>query len=542
MKESDSLRPALIAAALFLTSLCYIYGFLHHVEGSVYTGIRSLNASDYNVNLSWIEQFRNGHFLLRNLYTQEPQHGFLIRPVYYLLSIPFAKIPLSNTAVLHILRIACGVVLLTALFPLLGQFTEDRRAANLSFVILCFTSGAGIFFRQWVPQSTDLTIPESVLFLALGEAPHFLYSLLFLWLGTTSLYLAAGKRREVVWVYFFCLTILWWEHPFDAVTLSAVAIGTLWLSDSRKQRTLILAGTIVLSVAPYLYYNSLNRLPAFAGWSAQNRMLSPTPAALLSGFFPLLVMAIPGGFFLKHKQDSNRLLFFLVVWIVAQFALTYFPFPFQRRLIGGVQFPLALLAAYGLIRFNKRLLTAAWLLVFASGNLLVTWQQIREINGSQMPFYLPVEYKHAFDWLASRKEKDAVLSGFVTGNFIPGYTGCSVYLGHSALTPDIAERRDQMRQFYSSPDPGFLRQNGIRYVFWGREERSLTNRDLSKMFKTVFEENGVAILTSYKREDPVLTTLRCGSFPDGSCGLHSAYRQSTVSASPQTANQTHRDP
>ncbi len=485
-------RILTVLIALFLASFCYFYGAVRTREGSHYTGIRAINASDYNVNLSWIQQFREGHFLLKNLYSSEPHQGALVRPVYWLVTMPFTRIFSNNTIVLHVSRIACGAILLFALIPFFRTFGRDEKSSNLAAILLIFTSGAGILLHQWLPDSADLGLPEAILFLALGEPPHFLYSLFLLWLGAAALYKLPETKLRGLGVYLIALILLWWEHPFDAVTLSAIAVASLWHQAGLRWRLIVLLMTLLAGLPSFLYYRELQTIPAFSGWAAQNVMLSPSPVSFLSAFFPLLLMAAPGSISLWKNTESRRFFYFLTAWILVQSALIYGPFPYQRRLIAGLQFPLALLAARGLLLLKGRLALII-VVIFASTNVFVARQQVLPIRQGGMPYYLPDDYVKAFQWLASQEEKGVVLSGFVTGNFIPAYTGHAVYTGHSALTPDMRTKRKKAADFYVNPDHEFIRANRIDYVFAGVEERHLTEGSSKISYPVVYRNKSIVV-------------------------------------------------
>lgn len=486
-------RALAIGVVLFLSSMCYLYGVLHEVPESTYTGIRSINASDYNQHLTWIGQAREGHLLQKNLFTSESQSGLLIRPVYFLLSVPFAWTSLSNTVVLHILRVLCGIILLLTLFSLFRAYGLDQRKVWLAFLLITLTSGLGFLFRSWMHDPADLGVPEAILFLSLGEAPHFLFSLLFLWVGVTAFYRRTEDSTRTLWPYFAALALLWFEHPFDAVILICVCTVNLWQVDSRA-RLSFLIGTVVLSVPAYLYYQFLKSQPAFAGWgSSQNLMLSPPILSLLVAFIPLLVMGIPGGLRMYRNENQRRLFYFMLLWAGAQLILSYVPFPFQRRLIAGVQFPLVILAVYGLDRIKSRVIVAGIILVCSSGSAVVMQEQIRDISGGGMPYYLPHTYRSAFQWLSGRERKGAVLSGFVTGNFIPAYTGFQSYCGHSSLTPEVDEKRRLVQDFYMKPNSAGLKDRNIQYVFWGAEEKHLSGANPPPFMQPVYSSGGIFI-------------------------------------------------
>ncbi|PWT93606.1 MAG: hypothetical protein C5B54_01590 [Acidobacteria bacterium] len=454
----------LLILAIILSSACYVFGLWQRVPQTSYTGIRPMNATDYNVNLSWIEQSRSGKILLRNPFDSLESKGFLIRPLYFVLSYPFAITSWSNTGVLHIIRLFCGVILLLALIRQIKVFEENSRTVFVTFLLLLFTSGAGVGVRRWLPGSIDLNIPEGNLFLTLGETPHFLYSLFLLWSAIAGFYAAANGKRTL-WIPIIALALLWWEHPFDVVILGVVTGINIWqLKQSQRIRYAI--GVILVSVPAVLYYHHIRNLPSFRGWEAQNIMLSPSFLSFLSGFAPLILCSIPT--IVQIRQDSRRLIF-LWSWIVAQFLLVHAPVDFQRRLIFGVEFPLALLAAMAIQKWKWPLI-AGFILIASMTNVYVMSNQIREISTRRMPYYLPDSYQKAFHALEQKPDEGAVVSGYITGNFIPGYTGHPVYLGHSLLTPQIASRKKEASEFFANPTREFLLNNKIRYVFCGLEE------------------------------------------------------------------------
>ena len=483
------LRAFLITIAIFCSSLWYLYGWFHQTEDRIYTGIRSIHASDYSTHLSWIDQSRQGHFFLQNKFTAELQGGDFVRPVYFLLSQPFRFTSLSNSVVFHILRIFCGVLLLVLLFPMIRQYESDSNLVIRAFLLLVFTSGVGFLVRRWIP-SADVDIPETILFVSLGESPHFLYSLLFLWAGIAAFY--AGVPA----LYFVCLLLLWWEHPFEAVILIGVCLANLWVLKSRKTQMIVLVITAGISFAPFLYYQHLKTTPAFSGCgSAQNLMGSPPVYSYVSAFLPLLVLAVVGVQVLRQRPGQKTLLYFLSVWILVQFVMAHLPFPFQGHLIAGLQFPLAILGAFGLERIRRPAIVFLLIVLFSFSNLWLTKNLIDELRPRQMPYYMSSAYAQAFRWLANREEKDGVvLSGFVTGNLIPGFSGFASYLGHSSLTPEIARRRSDVVDFFQKPGTEFLIKNRIRYIFWGLEERNLSKIDLDEQFESVFQNEEVTIL------------------------------------------------
>ena len=456
--------------------------------------MKGLNATDFNANLAWIEQGRHGRFLFRNLYSHEFQQGFMIRPVYFLISLPFGLTSLPNGAVYHVQRLFCGLALLWSLFALLSRYISERKTIWIAFALLAFSSGLGFLLRTQIDHPIDLVVPEAMLFLALGEAPHFVYCLLLLWAGATGFFVSWRDGWRLPSLALLCLFILWWEHPYDALTLSAIGgIAALFLPAWKDRARAILA-VAAAAVLPAIYYRYLYTLPAFAGWAAQNVLATPSVWSLLSAYAPLVLLAIPGAVSLSRTSGKKTLLF-LCLWIGVQILLAYLPFTFQRRTLAGLQFPLAILAASGLAALRRPLLIAGCILLTAAGSVWSTRQQIQELRSVQMPFYLPQDYVDVFLWMRTR-EPGVVLSGYVTGNFIPAWTGFPVYLGHSIQTMDIAGKRKSMAGFFAQSSADFLEREQIKYIFFGREERSFAPPGFENRFRPLYSRNGITILSS----------------------------------------------
>ena len=488
------IRGLLVFLALLLSSSVCFFGYLQKVPDSRYSGIRSMNASDFNANGAWLRQALDGKFIFRNPYTSEKQTPFLIRPFYSAISLPFRWANLSSSVILHFWRLIFSIILLASLFPLIKVFEKNQNRINIAFLLLAFTSGAGYFFHKIVPGSADLGLPEAFLFLTLGEAPHFQYSILLFWVAVAALFLYGENRQSALWVFLVCLGLLWWDHPFDAITLTALSSLGLWLYTGWRKKIIFFSLAFLVSLPPVLYYVWLTKLPYAQGAAEQNVLPSPEFSPFAIAFLPLILLATAGVIHKIKNREQKRVLIFLVAWILIQFGLAYSPVPFQRRLISGVQFPLAILAAVGLAeKVRKPILIAAIVLILSSTNFYVMKKEIQELQSRTMPFYLPKAYINAFQWLSNQNNDGSVLSAFVTANFVPAHTGLTSYWGHSQLTPRSPEKRLAVERFYQSPNSEFIRQNNIRYIFLAWEERIYKLPKLDPPFSIVYDRQQIRI-------------------------------------------------
>lgn len=484
---------AILLAVLF-SSAVYIFGYLQKVQGSSYTGIRSMNASDFNVNGAWVKQAQNGNFLFQNPFTSNPQKPFLFRPFYVAISLPFQFLRLNPAVILHIWRIIFSVILLIALFRIIRIFEEIPSRVTIAFLLIAFTSGFGYFFRNIVPASSDLQIPEAFLFLTLGEPPHFQYSILLLWSGIAAIYLYSHNHRSSLWIFLICLELLWWDHPFDAFTLIAICILTLWFIDRWQKKLMLLTLILLISIPPLVYYFALSKLAYAQGAAEQNLMPSPGIFSILTAFLPLLLLALAGAIYQYKIPERRKIVIFLIGWSILHFVLAYLPVPFQRRLLSGVQLPLSILAAFILQeKIRKPVFIGLILILLTCTNFYVTKTQISELQRGGMPFYLPDQYDRAFQWLSAHNPKGPVLSAFTTANFIPANTGMPAYWGHSALSPNIIQKRIAVKNFYNSPNPDFIRSNNIHYIFVGWEERQYSTPELQSPFTSIYDQEKIRI-------------------------------------------------
>jgi hypothetical protein len=192
-------------------------------------------------------------------------------------------------------------------------------------------------------------------------------------------------------------------------------------------------------------------------------------------------------------EEKRRTALFLGIWIVVQFLLLYAPVSFQRRLIFGVQFPLALLAAVGILKvLRKPALVGALICLMSVTNFSIMSKEIQWLKSRGLPFYLPKAYMTAFKFLHGLPD-GPVISGFTTGNFIPPYSGHPAFMGHALLTPSLAEKRKTAELFFKKADPAIPLRYNVRYVFYGAEERALDGRSFKLPMKEIYQQDGLRI-------------------------------------------------
>ena len=246
-------------------------------------------------------------------------------------------------------------------------------------------------------------------------------------------------------------------------------------------------------------------------WGELHDLSVPLLARPLVG--PYIKATFDGLVPLRNRTDGRLL---VKSWFVIVPLLVYLPLHFQIMLLTGYSLPMSVLATVGLFDHvlpwlrgcasgsrlrrwltEQRLTRAApalLLLAVSVTNLyLLAWRVI-DMSRHDYPFYLHRDEVLAFHWLEEHTPADeVVLSSFVVGHFIPGLTGDRAFLGSAVMTLEFNDKREMVATFFDSATSdgerqAFIRENGIRYVFYGPAEQALGDYDPGKspLFVKVF--------------------------------------------------------
>ncbi len=116
------------------------------------------------------------------------------------------------------------------------------------------------------------------------------------------------------------------------------------------------------------------------------------------------------------------------------------------------------------------------------------------------------DFIDAIVWLQDNTSRDtAILSQTTAGNYIPVYSGNTVYVGHDN-TVGSQEKKMYVKAFFSGtmpPDDArqFLSETGLHYIFFGPQEREDAggkNLDEFYPFLTKLYENGNVFIYEYR--------------------------------------------
>jgi len=503
---------------------------LGYYPDKVYTGALNTGAEDTATYWSWMQQARAGRFFFEDLYTSEDHPRDYVNVFFWILGgitrlsragVPFvyaASRPLVGAVVLWLLWRAATVLFakpweqlafyLMALLPggFEGLFCFLERNRGLGHV-----------------SSPGWWIPEMNTFFSLVLFPHFLAGFavmiaIFLLMLRAWREGARGGRLAIGAGLLLCA--LTFFHPYDTVTMLAV----LWsapvafaIAERRLPRAEIAATAVATAVwLPSLVYNWLLFLgnPAMRAWDLQNLMDTPEPGRLAFAFGIAGALAIVA---LAGIRRMTRPQLAMAAWFVSSLVLIHLPLRFQRRMIGGIQFPIAALAVFTLATWvvpavlrllrGHRLVPANGLPVLGAVLLLgsVQWLTpfyLLDIEKAQerrvaFPCWIRRSESDALRWIRNHTPQDAVVLGsYEMGNYVPAFAIRRCVLGHYGLTIDAKTKREEVARFFSgdAADDAWRRDLVRRYsvdcVIWTEHERALGGFDpasvpwLREVFRT----------------------------------------------------------
>lgn len=401
-------------------------------------------------------------------------------------------------------------------FLLFTRVLPTSRSRWMAFLLALFGSGLGWVALFFSVTSSDLTIPESIPFLAAYTNAHFpLAAACILWVvlcvlrePRTSLTLAgAGIGASLL------AAVL----PFSVIGLGIVLV--VWMiweawwrwresAETSLKRELVDKARPILAffvgVAPWGIYDVWvqSHHPVLRIWAQQNITPSPPPLRFLLGYGLVLAGALVGAVVAKpHREASGRL---LLVWVLVTGLMLYVPFPLQRRLSLGMFFPLAGLAAMGVDKVfesSRRVNFAFILLLLLSipSNLVVIGVGLLSVRDMQPLMVLSPQELSAYHWMEKNLSmKDLVLASPETGNRLPAFASVRVFSGHPFETPNSVQQDRLVGELYRGGESveqvlDRLRSLEVDAVVYGPREESLGPAPWLDRLDPVFQAGDVRI-------------------------------------------------
>jgi hypothetical protein len=514
------------AFVLVASQLPAVWAWRAHLRGDyphlTFTGALHTYAGDTATYFSWMEQAREGRLAFTDRFTLDPHPRNYVNVLFGALGWISRLTGLPVVVVYTAARPAAGALLLFLLYVLAARLFArplERVACFALFVLSSGWEGLATLLGPWVGiehlSSLVWWSPEVNTVFSLVLFPHFLAALASV-VGAILLLMGAwteGERSPRARVRLAAgagavLAALTFFHPFDVIPVVGTALGApivfALLRGGTLRRDLRLSAIAVGLCVPAIAYNAwmFRHNPAMRAWDLQNVLPTPNLRGLVTGMGLALPLAVLSGLALRKME---RPLLVVWAWLVSVVVAVYLPVRFQRKMLAGVQYPLAALTVAAVFLVIVPLLTrwrgrgrsraplwagVAVLLVLFPTQAATPYYLWRNewvrLRRHEYPAWLPAPLVAAFRRLAEAPGPEAVvLAAYDTGNFVPPYTGKRCVVGHYALTADAERRGKDVARFYKEggeDDPWrreALRRWRVRYLVRGPYERALGSFDPS---------------------------------------------------------------
>ena len=500
-----------------LTTIPYIAAALRTPAGFVFSGVLTAYDDTFTY-FAWMRLGADGHVLMCDPFTSEPQRCEFFLPLWSVLGVLSRVTRIPIPLIFHVTRLLAALGLMIVAKRVAGTVIRSRSRMRFSLWLYVMSGGFGwlvhvlntrgdVYDAAGASGSVDLNLPEAIAFRSVFSQVHFIVGATLV-CGAISLFFNAivEKRSTRGLIAGVLVSLLAVVHPYMVVVVCGVAsvalISIPWLNKtgeavratyySNAGAALAFCAGTIPGVAYAVYLNRSNEV--LREWLRVTDTFSPPPWEYALGFGIVGVLAAVGIPLMWNRPASYGRL--LTIWVLVQAALLYAPMSIQRRFVEGLQLPLAIAATTALFWIarravrgpgsaGKRRTLLVCTIVFASltniGFLIGQMTARGASSGSTDPRrYLPADLVTAFDWLRANSEPDAaVFSSYLTGNVIPSATGLRVFLGHYAQTLRSDEKGAQVTAFYGnvmSEDTArtLFADHRIGFVIYGPFEREIS--------------------------------------------------------------------
>lgn len=507
--SSEKRRIILLTIAFTLIIMApTVFGWLYQNSEYAYTGFHIMSPADYPVYYSYINQIKNGSYLLTDQFTTEA-HMSSFNPFWLTLGLAGRLLNMDASTIFHLARMILTALFVITLYAFISRFIHESKERLHASLWLLLAGGVGFWATPFISdlphKAGEYTVPpdlwtsEANTFLTLLHSPHFIASaisfLITLLLWTDSIKQRSAKKTVLAGIVF----LIWMSfHPFHYITIALLLIGHTTILAAVKDplwKTSFRHGIIIALISsPAMLYHAyvVGADTLAAVKTIQNITLTPRWWIMALGYGLLTPLAMVGwwqtfkklkGAFTGNAQQSHSEWFLLLVWLPLQWIIIYVPLPYQRRLTQGLHIIIALFAWLGIKWLWQKYKTHAasamlqsvlipLLLLILGFSSFANWISEFEIIIKRMPhIYFSNDTVRAFEWLKhNTSPEDILLSDESTANFIPGFVPRRVYAGHGVETAYYhCCKGPLIRWFFGEvglreKKNAFLRENNIDYI------------------------------------------------------------------------------
>jgi len=488
---------------------------------------------DYNVYLAKMRQGAEGRWTVVSKYTYEFHQGSLLQELYLLSGKVGGWLRLSPAISYHCLRIFLAVGFLLAVYWLISFFVKDSSQRKIAFLLALFSGSLPRFayYREdWHPALYMDWWQEMDVIKRATYVPHYLLGhiltvVVLLFLLQSKIFLAMLAGLIAGFVHPPSLMIVWGIWGLWV----AYKIGQKLIRNKNGGAAKCMVALILLTLVVFISLLYISQVTSVYPWKSLTDFdrAHPLPFRFKEYFlalgitFPLGIMGMV--VVLRRKKEKYLpLVFWVVAAFLAIFIFKQIPFQSEVRFIQiAVHLPLAVLSTISLVTISDwlkkrtKIVVLNWLVVTI---LLLSLPGIYASLRSQVQFInqrvaavLPLvphpsqvmyplkDWWQAIKWLEENTEREeVVLSAITAGNYIPAYSGNTVYLGHTSETVFYDQKKFLVYRFFSGEMTSeeardFLNQGRINYIFLGPQEKDLGQFQPFPFLEEVFQNNFVII-------------------------------------------------
>jgi hypothetical protein len=461
-----------------------------------------------------------GQWVYHLPFSLERGPGAFLFSYYFALGHLARVFELPLPVVFHLARLAGGTLFLWTLYRVIAVMSDDVRMRKLMWWLVAFGSGLGwvvLKFGLGYSYYYQQVISFASIFYDLTANAHFGLALALMLmmivqiLDTTSIG-ATGIAK--LCILSLALAIVIPFMPVVVYLVTGTALLLIWWRDGRLPLaplgSMLFAGLVTAAFLAFLQHQ-INADPTFTVLSTQAKTPTPGPLGMLLSYGLLWPFALVGMYHAWQRRSDWDLV--LLAWVVLVLPLSYFPYHMQWRFLLGLQIPIAIFAAEGIVRslraiWAQRTVAAA---TMASSLYLVvhlvTSKALVETAAAHYPLtYLSGHEAAALDWLRTQVPiTDAVLAGPEMNFFVPAYAGQRVVAGHGVETYDAPRKSKVVGDFFAGrvDRAATLRELPVDHVVVGPRDRARAPFDPTGLpLRLEFSSGDVAVYRIDRVADP----------------------------------------
>lgn len=512
------LLAAIIAIVLIISNFPYWYASTHTPVDKEFTGLIGPYGNDSAFYLLWgPKQAADGEWLFEDKCNGHIDRRVVFQPSWLAQGTISKMTGTGVVPVYHMMRVVCALAFYLLLWRFIGRYIRNPLYRFIALLYGIIGSGFGSF--QDNPFSPDIWIIESNIFLTMLWEVNLPLANVLLLLAIQAI---LDRTHIRVIIPALLLTAI---YPYAVGNLLALATamsvlayfalprGTLMkVSDTPSLETTELVtdtvretitpantfvgsiktlAAVIAAVAPMTAYNAylvLSRPDLVTGQDLYGSPALPLYALAFGIATPFAIMGAVTAY--RHRASTAFPLFPLVVWVIVNLCIIYFPVPFRLQLILGTSIPIAILAAVGLHQFIAYIQHVfsnwpAWKrgieMAIVSGFIVLTLPTtvyhyhmlLNKISEQQLPEFVDVSLVKSSRWLAANTSSDEVVfSSAEISYLIPLYGHNRMFTcDYAAPTADWSKRRAEVLRIAHLPEDTafaawnmFFREYRIKYL------------------------------------------------------------------------------